>query len=139
MRSSDIPYPHRHARPLGALRLHLGRDDRAAPTGTWRPYGRDLTREAPHLVDEFPADHGRIDRLVYAPSDWDVVAEEVFTRRGRIRVGFLPPRDVGGIVLVRLAGAGVLRLRVVWLPWIDVAVDDDRADGADGGVPGTGA
>ena len=43
----------------------------------------------PHLIDDFPTGRGRIDRLVYAPDDWDVVATEVFTSYGRVKVGFL--------------------------------------------------
>ena len=115
MGAPEFPYPHRCAQPLGVLRLRL------APAllggavgGLWWPYGRDLTREGPHLVDGFPAGRGRVDRLVYSPGDWDIVAEEVFTSQGRIKVGFLPPEQTGGLVLLRLGGSGIIRLRVVW-------------------------
>jgi hypothetical protein len=116
MSAPESHYPFRYADPLGALRLRL------APTftfgsvaGVWWPYGRDLTREGPHLVDAFPKARGRIDRLVYSPDEWDVVAEEVYTSYGRIKVGFLPPEQAGGLLL-RLVGAGIIRLRVVWHP-----------------------
>lgn len=108
-------YPHRYAPPLGALRLHLAPAfEPRSVSGMWWPYGRDLTREAAHLIDDFPRSRGKIDRLVYTQGDWDVVAAEVFTGRGRIKVGFLPAGLVGGLVLIRLAGDGIIRLRVNW-------------------------
>jgi hypothetical protein len=103
---------------------------RLAPTfasgsvaGVWWPYGRDLTREGAHLVDAFPIGRGRVDRLAYSPDEWDVVAEEVYTSHGRIKVGFLPPDRAGGLLL-RLVGAGIIRLRVVWLPEITHTTSD---------------
>lgn len=115
MGAPQFPYPHRYAQPLGALRLQLAPDTaRAEVEGVWRPYGRDLTREGPHLIDDFPRGRGRVDRLVYAPDDWDVVATEIFTRHGRIKVGFLSTDREGGLVLLRLAGFGIIRLRVLW-------------------------
>lgn len=114
MGAPEFPYPHRCARPLGALRLQLPPTSGPAYAGLWMPYGRDFTREGPHLVDEFPRARGRVDRLAYSPGDWDVVAEEVFTRHGRIKVGFLPPERNGGQVLLRLLSTDVIRLRVVW-------------------------
>ena len=114
MGAPEFPYPHRCAQPLGALRLRLAPTLRdGAVGGLWWPYGRDLTREGPHLVDGFPVGRGQVDRLVYSPGDWDVVAEEVFTRHGRIKVGFLPPGLTGGLVLLRLGGSGIIRIRVV--------------------------
>jgi uncharacterized protein DUF5994 len=113
VKASEFPYPFRHAQPLGLLRLRLAPAD-AAFAGLWWPYGRDLTREGPHLVDDFPASRGRIERLVYAPGDWDVVATEIFTNHGRVKVGFLAPEQHRGLVLLRLAGSGIIRLRVAW-------------------------
>lgn len=115
MGAPSFPYPHRHAHPLGALRLDL--DPGTATSGWWQPYSRDLTREVPHLVDQFPAGRGRVDRLVYAPCDWEALeagTTELFTRFGRMRVGFLPAARGGGLVLVRLAGAGIVTLRLSW-------------------------
>jgi hypothetical protein len=123
MSAPEFPYPYRYAQPLGMLRLHLApASGLASDAGVWWPYGRDLTREGPHLVDAFPRGRGRIDRLVYSPGDWDVVAEEVFSSHGRIKVGFLPPVRTGGLVLLRLLGSGTIRLRVVWVaPRVDSA------------------
>ncbi|KRB77390.1 hypothetical protein ASE01_11780 [Nocardioides sp. Root190] len=113
MGAPDFPYPHRVAQPLGVLRLQLTPASTGAPpSGLWCPYSRDLTREIPHLVDHFP--RGRIDRVVYAPRDWEVVATEVFTRHGRIKVGFLPEDRAGGLVLLRQIGGDIVRLQVAW-------------------------
>ena len=107
--------PQRYPQPLGALRLELAPNfDGAEAGGLWWPYSRDLTREAAHLIDDFPTDRGRVDRLVYAPIDWDVVATEVFTSRGRVKAGFLAADRRGGVVLLRLTGAGIVQLRVAW-------------------------
>lgn len=108
-------YPHRHPDALGLLRLRLS-DVRslALADGIWLPYGRDLTREGPHLVDEFPSCRGRIDRLAYAAGDWGDVTTEVFSSHGRVKVGLLAGSHGRGIVLVRLHNAEVLRIRVVW-------------------------
>ncbi|MGH3507755.1 MAG: DUF5994 family protein [Nocardioidaceae bacterium] len=112
----QIPYPYRHAAPLGRLRLQLApASRRASVAGVWWPHGRDLTREGPQLVDEFPRGRGRVDRLVYCSRDWEVVAEEVFTSHGRLKVGFLPPEQADGLVLLRLSGSGIVRLRVLWV------------------------
>jgi hypothetical protein len=116
MGAPQFPYPHRYPQPLGSLRLQLAPSfGRAEVDGMWWPYGRDLTREVPHLIDDFPTGRGRIDRFVYAPNDWDVVATEVFTSHGRIKVGFLPEDRPGGVVLIRIAGAGIVRIRVAWM------------------------
>lgn len=113
----QFPYPHRYPQPLGTLRLQLAPDFESAEVGgVWWPYGRDLTREAPHLVDDFPKGRGRVDRVVYAPDDWDVVATEVFTSHGRVKVGFLSADRPAGLVLLRLTGSGIIGLRVLWTP-----------------------
>jgi hypothetical protein len=111
---SRFPYPHRCPQPLGALRLHLAPGDGPGLAGRWWPYSRDLTREGPHLVDQFPLERGRVDRLVYAADDWRSVADELFTSHGRMKVGFFPPGRAGGTVLLRLVGAGTITLRVAW-------------------------
>ena len=123
MGAPQFPYPHRCPQPLGALRLQLAPvSGRAVLGGVWSPYGRDLSREGPHLIDDFPQGRGRIDRLAYAADDWDVRPTEVFTRHGRIRVGLLPPEQ-NGVVLLRVAGAGVVRLRVAREPLVDLWYD----------------
>ena len=112
----EFPYPHRHPQQLGALRLELADEfTEGRLGGRWTPYCRDLTREAAHLIDAFPADRGKIDRLVYAERDWDALeTNEVFTRHGRIKVGLLPPSRGTGLVLVRVTGAGIVALGIAW-------------------------
>ncbi|WP_109509681.1 DUF5994 family protein [Nocardioides speluncae] len=115
MGGPKFPYPHRYPQPLGALRLRLAPASGNAAHGVWWPYSRDLTREAAHLVDDFPPARGKVDRMVYSPDDWEVVADEVHTNRGRIKVGFLPPEHPGGVVLLRLVGSEIVQLRVAWV------------------------
>lgn len=106
---------------LGHLRLQLLENPSTLYVGgLWAPYSYDLTREAAHLVDEFPASRGRVDRLAYAPGEWQVVAQEVFTRHGRVKVGFLPPRDGQRLVLLGLVGSEVLRIAITWSQASDV-------------------
>jgi hypothetical protein len=114
MGAPQYPYPHRCAQPLGALRLDLAPSFGQTPDGQWRPYSRDLTREVPHLVNEFPKTRGRIDRLVYAPDDWDVPTTEVFTSHGRMKIGYLRPDQPGGVVLLRLSGSIIITVGVTW-------------------------
>jgi hypothetical protein len=115
MSAPGFHYPHRYPDALGLLRLRLtDLPHLALADGIWLPYGRDLVREGAHLVDEFPEDRGRIDRLVYAPGDWEVAATEIFTRHGRVKVGFLPAARGRGVVLIRLHTSEVLRIRIAW-------------------------
>lgn len=105
---------------LGHLRLQLSdRPSSLYVGGLWAPYSFDLTREAAHLVDEFPVARGRIDRVAYVPGDWQVVAEEIFTRHGRVKAGFLHPRDGRRLLLVGLVGSEVLRLAITWSRAVD--------------------
>lgn len=122
-------YPHRYPDALGLLRLRLtDAPHGAVADGIWLPYGRDLVREGAHLIDEFPADRGRVDRLVYAPGDWDVAVSEIFTRHGRVKVGFLPEARGRGVVLIRLHTSEVLRIRIVWPGrLLDEVFDPDAA------------
>lgn len=115
MGARDYPYPHRYPQALGLLRLQLTDVQHVAlADGIWLPHSRDLFREGAHLVDEFPPARGRVDRLVCAPDDWDVVETEIFTRHGRVKVGFLPGTRGRGVVLVRLTTSEVLRIRIAW-------------------------
>jgi len=115
-------YPHRYPDALGVLRLRLADAPRRAfADGIWMPYGRDLTREGAHLVDQFPASRGRVDRLAYAPEDWDDAVTEIFTRHGRVKAGLLPDAHGRDVVLLRLHTSEVLRIRIAWPdPTVDV-------------------
>lgn len=124
-RTSSNGYPQYDPRrrapaALGHLRLQLlERPSSLHVGGRWAPYSFDLTREAAHLVDEFPATRGRIDRLAYVPGDWQVVAEEVFTRHGRVKVGRLPSLEGRRLLLVGLVGPEVLRIAITWSQAVD--------------------
>ncbi|MBM7516170.1 DUF5994 family protein [Nocardioides nitrophenolicus] len=115
MSAPEFRYPHRHPDALGLLRLRLtdGHDPSLAD-GLWLPYGRDLAREGAHLVDEFPVERGRVDRLAYAPGDWEAGATAIFTRYGRVKAGSLPEERGRGLVLLRLHTCEVLRIRIAW-------------------------
>lgn len=105
-------YPGRWPEPLGPLRIVLGPDFGVSHLdGVWRPYGTDLGREAPHLVNEFPTGRGRLDRIACAPGDWDSIEPYVFTGHGRIPIGELPPEYLH-TVLCRVVGGRVIRLRI---------------------------
>lgn len=124
-------YPHRHPDALGLLRLQLSEVQRLSlADGVWLPYGRDPAREVAHLVDEFPEERGRVDRIALAPDDWSAIVTEVFTRHGRVKVGLLPASLSRGVVLVRLHTSEVLRLRVTWSGALSGAP-------ASSGAPGT--
>jgi hypothetical protein len=55
--------------------------------GGWWPQSRDLTTELSDLVDNFPAEHGRIVRVLFSPPDWDDAPRRVPTARGYVKVG----------------------------------------------------
>ena len=92
MSAHEFPCRIATLQPLGMHRLHLAPTfGFASVAGLLWPYGLDLTREGPHLVDDFPRGRGRIDRLVYSPGDWDVVAERCSPAAGGSRwVSHLP-------------------------------------------------
>lgn len=98
---------------VGPLRLAL--DSTFGPDkidGIWRPRGSDLHREAAQLINEFPRDRGRIDRIACAQVGWDEQRTFVFTEYGRIPLGTLPA-EYRGIALIRLVGGPVIRVQVL--------------------------
>lgn len=116
MGSTRLNYPFRHDLPGGQLRVTLAPVfGNAAVDGIWWPYGRDLTREVPHLVDDYPADRGRIDAVAYCPEDWDGAPSHVFTRYGRVKTGHLARTQAGFVLLrlTRLAAITIIRVQVV--------------------------
>ncbi len=115
-------YPRRRApAALGRLRLQLlERPSTLYVGGLWAPYSFDLTREAAHIIDEFPEARGRVDRIAYAPGDWQVVTDQVFSRHGRVKAGYLPARDGRRLILLGLVGSEVLRIAITWSQATDV-------------------
>lgn len=92
--------------PLGppggphTLRLRLSASRRTAGLdGAWWPRSRDLRREVAHLVDDFPAELGRVDRVLYSGPDWDDRPRSVAVRRGRVKTGSFPGDDTHLVVL----------------------------------------
>lgn len=104
-------YPGRWPEPGGPLRISLAAEFGHGLDGVWRPYGTDFGREAAHLVNQFPPDRGRLDRIACWPEDWDPVTPFVFTQLGRIPVGQLPS-EFAHLVLCRVIGGRVIRLGV---------------------------
>ena len=67
--------------------------------GGWWPQSRDLTAELGDLVDHFPANQGRIVRVLFSAPDWDDAPKRVPTARGYVKVGFDPHDDTHVVVL----------------------------------------
>ncbi len=86
--------------------------------GGWWPQSRDLQIEAADLVDHFPSDVGRINRLLFSRPDWDDGVIEgrglrrIQAARGPVKVGSFPNDDTHQVVLTMASGR-LLRLLVV--------------------------
>jgi hypothetical protein len=101
------------------LRLELRPAGAAGPVdGGWWPQSRDLRVEAADLVDHFPPEAGRINRLLFSRPDWDdgVVdgrgLRRIQAARGPVKVGSFPGDDTHQMVL-SMASGRQLRLLVV--------------------------
>lgn len=83
------------------LRLRLVETPGKQPLdGGWWPQSRDLTTELGELVDNFPAEHGRIVRVIFSQPDWDDSPKRVPTARGYVKAGFDPQDDTHVVVLM---------------------------------------
>ena len=95
------------------LRLRLS--DSAHPLdGGWWPQSPFLAVELAQLVDQFPADRGRIVRAVCCPADWSDAPKRVSTARGYIEAGTFPPEDKHVVVL---STSDRHKLCLVVIPW----------------------
>lgn len=100
------------------LRISLVAGKHEGPLdGAWWPQSRDLQTEGADLVEHFPAESGRIARLLFSRPDWD--AEEgarplrhILTGAGRTKVGSFPEDDTH-VMLATMGSRQVLRLLVV--------------------------
>jgi hypothetical protein len=96
--------------------------------GGWWPQSRDLRVEAADLVDHFPPEVGRINRLLFSRPDWDDgVAEgrglrRIQAARGPVKVGSFPRDDTHQMVLSMASGQ---QLRLLVVP---SATDDSEAE-----------
>jgi hypothetical protein len=95
------------------------RADRPGTEGVWQPQSRTLSVEAADLVDNLPADIGRIHRLLFSPPDWDDALEaggggtrRVMTGRGWVKAGSFP-RDDTHLMILTMASGERIRLQVV--------------------------
>ena len=83
------------------LRLRMAEHSEKTPLdGGWWPQSRDLTTELADLVDHFPAELGRIVRVIFSPPDWDDAPRRVPTKRGYVKVGFDAADDTHVMVLM---------------------------------------
>jgi hypothetical protein len=95
--------------------------------GGWWPQSRDLRVEAADLVDHFPPEVGRINRLLFSRPDWDDgVAEgrglrRIQAARGPVKVGSFPRDDTHQMVLSMASGQ---QLHLLVVP---PATDDSEA------------
>lgn len=98
------------------LRLHPEPGSGAHLDGAWWPQSRDLALEVADLVDHFPAESGRIQRLLFSPPDWDAAGaagtRRVRATRGTVKVGSFP-RDDTHLVILTLAPGERLHVLVV--------------------------
>ena len=97
----------------GPLRLRLVTPAGAGHLdGGWWPRGRDLATEVADLVDHFPAQAGRITRVLYSPPDWDGAVPHVTVAGRQVETGALPHDDTHHVD-VRTTDGTTLRLLVV--------------------------
>jgi len=79
--------------------------DRSASDGAWWPEGRELAAQLPTLVAAWPANAGRIARVLYSPPDWDDRPRSVQVEDGRrIKTGSFPRDDTHLLTLTTLNG-----------------------------------
>lgn len=94
--NGTIPLPARQP-----LRLRMAENPGKQPLdGGWWPQSRDLTTELGDLVDNFPAEQGRIVRVIFSQPDWDDSPKRVPTARGYVKTGFDPQDDTHVAVLM---------------------------------------
>ncbi|MFZ2013287.1 MAG: DUF5994 family protein [Nocardioides sp.] len=116
--SNDVPA---NATTTGeGLRLQLSDPaPHSRVDGAWWPRSRDLQREAAELVDHFPAESGRISRLVFSRPDWDDSSHDghgvrtIRAARGQMKVGSFPSDDTHLMILAMSSGQ---RLKLLVIP-----------------------
>ena len=78
--------------------------DRNQPYGAWWPEGRQLSEELGHLLELWPAQEGRVARVLYSPPDWDDHPRSVAVADRRIKTGSFPRDDTHQLTLSLLDG-----------------------------------
>jgi Family of unknown function (DUF5994) len=95
MSKTSVPGP-----PRQLLRLRMSEQPGSQPLdGGWWPQSRELTVELRDLVDHFPAELGRIVRVLFSAPDWDDAPKRVPTARGYVQAGFDAHDDTHVVVL----------------------------------------
>lgn len=61
--------------------------------GAWWPRTRSLTDELPTFFAAWPADRGRIHRILYSPPDWEDHPHSVAVGDRRVKTGSFPRDD----------------------------------------------
>ncbi|WP_017934912.1 DUF5994 family protein [Nocardioides sp. Iso805N] len=75
--------------------------------GTWWPRSRRLTDELDGLFALWPAEQGRIARVLYSPPDWEDRPRSVQVTGRRVKTGCFPHDDTHVLVLSMLDGRRV--------------------------------
>jgi hypothetical protein len=105
-----------------AVGLRLRLSDSPVPgraDGAWWPRSRDLQQEAADLVDHFPTESGRVNRLLFSRPDWDDSTQaghgvrKIEAARGPVKVGSFPSDDTHLMILTLASGQ---RLKLVVIP-----------------------
>ncbi len=99
------------------LRLSIAEDPHGPVDGAWWPRSRDLVTEVADLVDHFPVEVGRLDRLLFSRPDWDdpegvATPRRVRAARGMVKTGSFPSDDTH-LVVAKLSSGRRVRLVVV--------------------------
>jgi hypothetical protein len=78
--------------------------DRELPDGAWWPQSRSLDDQLGSLFEVWPADAGRIVRVLYSPPDWDDRPRSVAVPGRRVKTGSFPDDDTHQLTLALLDG-----------------------------------
>jgi hypothetical protein len=71
--------------------------------GTWYPTGRLLADQLQYLVEFWPAEEGRIARVLFSPPDWDDKPRSVaVSSERRIKTGSFPRDDTHSVIVTTL-------------------------------------
>lgn len=113
MSTSIVPTPPSTPPARSFLRLRLAKfPGRDRLDGGWWPQSRDLAVELADLVDNFPADSGRVQRAVISPPDWDQPPRKIAVAHGTVKVGSFPKDDTH-VILLKTSATQILRILVV--------------------------
>ncbi len=95
------------------LRLALAPvGERQVLDGAWWPQSRHLPTELADLVDHFPPERARIERVELSPPDWDDAPERIPVTGRTVEAGSLPD-DPTHVLLVSTRDGATLTLLVV--------------------------